>query len=113
MRMIINTMRPKMQPNESVPGSDLPSLRLPWHRMAGTAMGMALANGGLHAAVAQTYGSTPIELPPVSVEGAQNQGGYQIGVPANNKLTQPLVSTPESVIEIPRKLLDDQGVTTM
>ncbi len=103
-----------MQPDETVSGADLPSLRLPWHRMAGTAMGMALANGaGLHAAVAQTYGSAPIELPPVSVEGTQNQGGYQVGLPANNKLTQPLVSTPESVIEIPRKLLDDQGVTTM
>ncbi len=103
-----------MQANEPVPSSDLPSLRLPWHRVAGTAMGMALANGaGLHAAFAQTTGGTPIELPPVSVEGAQSQGGYQIGVPANNKLTQPLVSTPETVIEIPRKLLDDQGVTTM
>jgi catecholate siderophore receptor len=104
-----------MQADEPVSGADLPSLRLSRHRVAGTAMGMALVNGaGLHAALAQGYGNTPIELPPVSVEGAQGgQNGYQIGLPANGKLTQPLVSTPESVIEIPRQLLDDEGVTTM
>jgi catecholate siderophore receptor len=110
--MIISTTDSLMQANE--PAGALPSLRLSRHRAAGTAMGMALANGaGLHAAFAQAYG-TPIDLPPVSVEGAQGgQGGYQVGLPANSKLTQPLVSTPQSVIEVPRKLLDDQGVTTM
>jgi catecholate siderophore receptor len=104
-----------MQPNEPAPGADLPSLRLPRHRVAGTAMGMALVNGaGLHAALAQGYGTAPVELPPVSVEGVQGtQGGYQIGLPANDKLTQPLIDTPETVIEIPRQLLDDQGVTSM
>src|ERR1700735_4940054 len=104
-----------MQSNEPVPGADLPSLRLSRHRVAGTAMGVALVNGaGLHAAFAQGYGTAPVELPPVSVEGAQGtQGGYQIGLPANDKLTQPLVDTPETVIEIPRQLLDDQGVTSM
>ena len=94
----------------------LPSLRLPRHRIVGTAVGMALVNGvGLHAAWAQSaYGAAPIELPPVSVEGAQSgQSGYQVDMPALGKLTQPLVSTPESVIEVPRKLLDDEGVTTM
>jgi catecholate siderophore receptor len=115
MRVIINKLGPSMQATESAPATALPSLRLSRHRVAGTAMGMALVNGaGLHAAFAQAYGGTPVELPPVSVEGAQGgQGGYQVGLPANNKLTQPLVSTPESVIEIPRKLLDDQGVTTI
>jgi catecholate siderophore receptor len=104
-----------MQLNEPTGGNDLPSLRLPRHRMVGTAVGMALVNGaGLHAAVAQGYGGSPVELPPVSVEGAQTgRHGYQMGLPANNKLTQPLVSTPQSVIEIPRQLLEDQGVTTM
>jgi catecholate siderophore receptor len=83
--------------------------------MVGTAMGMALCNGaGLHAAWAQAADGDATQLPPVSVEGAQSgQGGYQIGLPSYGKLSQPLVSTPESVTEIPRKLLDDQGVTTM
>src|SRR5580698_10293910 len=104
-----------MQASESA-NAVLPSLRMPRHRMVGTAVGMALVNGaGLHAAWAQAaYGAAPLELPPVSVEGAQSgQSGYQVDMPALGKLTQPLVSTPESVIEVPRKLLDDEGVTTM
>jgi catecholate siderophore receptor len=81
----------------------------------GTAVGFALANGAsLQATWAQAADTAPVELPPVSVEGAQSgQGGYQVGLPSFGKLTQPLVSTPESVIEVPRKLLEDQGVTTM
>jgi catecholate siderophore receptor len=114
-----------MQANEPALGAGLPSLRLSRHRVANTAIGMApigmapigmaLVNGaGLHAAFAQGYGGTPIQLPPVSVEAAQGgQSGYQVNVPANSKLTQPLVSTPETVIEVPRQLLNDEGVTTM
>jgi catecholate siderophore receptor len=104
-----------MQANETVGGSDLPSLRLSRHRMVGTAVGLALANGGgLQYAWGQAYGTLPIELPPVSVEGARGgQQGYKVDQPANSKLTQPLVSTPNSIIEVPRKLLDDEGVTTM
>jgi catecholate siderophore receptor len=104
-----------MQPAEPTTSPELPSLRLSRHRMVGTAMGMALVNGaGLHAAWAQAAAAAPLELPPVSVEGAQGgQDGYQTTQPALGKLTQPLVSTPESVIEVPRQLMDDQGVTTM
>ncbi len=43
-----------------------------------------------------------------AVQAAIRSVGREFG-----KLTQPLVSTPESVIEVPRQLLDDQGVTTM
>ncbi len=97
----------------------LPSLRSSRHRTVGTAMGLALVNGaGLHAAWAQSPSpvtdSTPVQLPPVSVEAAQGgQNGYQITLPSYGKLTQPLVSTPETVIEVPRQLLDDEGVTSM
>src|ERR1700742_709328 len=102
-----------MQGPDTTGGANPASLRAYRNRVVGTAMGVALVNGaGLQFASAQgTYGASPMELPPVSVEGAQGgQQGYQVDQPANNKLTAPLVSTPESVIEVPRKLLDDQGV---
>jgi catecholate siderophore receptor len=96
--------------------SSLPSLRM----MAATGLSMSVINGGLpataHAQTPPTSGGDPgqVQLPTVSVDGAQTgQGGYQVSLPALGKLTQPLVSTPQSVIEIPRQLLDDQGVTTM
>ncbi len=91
--------------------SDLPSLRL----MAGGALGMALANGfGGQDAWAQTAETGPVQLPAVTAEGTQSGGGgYQVTVPDLGKLTQPLVSTPITITEIPRQLLDDEGVTTM
>ena len=103
-----------MQP-EPLPTANLPSLRVSRHRLVGTAMGMALVNGvGLHAAGAQGSEADPIQMPPVSVEGASGgQSGYQVTLPSFGKLTEPLVSTPHSVTEVPRQLLDDQGVTTM
>jgi catecholate siderophore receptor len=100
-----------MQARERSSTPDLPSLRM----MAGTALGVALVNGGgLRAAWGQAADAAPVALPQVSVDGAQSgQGGYQVNLPAFGKLTQPLVSTPHSIVEVPRQLLDDQGVTTM
>lgn len=60
----------------------------------------------------QTPNSSPDQLPAVSVEGADT-GGYQTSSPSYGKLTSPLVDTPHSVTEVPRQLMNDQGVATM
>jgi catecholate siderophore receptor len=64
---------------------------------------------------AQSADSAPRELPAVSVEGSPtgNGSGYQVENPSFGKLTEPLIDTPQSITELPRKLLNDQGVTTM
>src|SRR5258708_17599960 len=56
-----------------------------------------------------------MQLPAVSVEGAQPSGStdYRTEQPALPKLTAPLRETPQSITDIPRQLMDDQGVTTM
>src|SRR6185312_11047687 len=85
-----------------------PSLRF----LAGTMVGVTAAHFGVpHAAEAQTPAEAPMQLPQVSVEGGQ--GGYQTLTPSYNKLTGPLVETPQSITVVPSQLMQDQGVTTM
>jgi catecholate siderophore receptor len=84
-------------------------------RVARAAMGVALgttATGFGQHAEAQTADT---QLAPVSVEGvaAHDSNGYQTTMPSLNKLTQPLLDTPQSISELPKALLDDQGVTTL
>jgi catecholate siderophore receptor len=85
-------------------------------RIAYTTMGIAAVNTqGLETAWGQTQDGAPTELPQVSVEGDRsgNPSGYQVENPSFGKLTQPLVSTPQSITEVPRQLMEDQGVSTM
>ncbi|HVY14549.1 MAG TPA: TonB-dependent siderophore receptor [Rhodopila sp.] len=80
-----------------------------------TFLGLAAANLPFATiAWAQATDSTSRELPQVSVEGsAGSNSGYQVDAPSFGKLTGPLVDTPQSITEVPRQLLNDQGVTTM
>jgi catecholate siderophore receptor len=90
---------------------------------ARSALGFTLANvgaaggwGATRAAWGQAADNGPVQIPGVSVQGSQgggNQGGYQTLDPSFGKITTPLVDTPQSITEVPRQLLDDQGVTTM
>jgi catecholate siderophore receptor len=94
--------------------ADLPPLRI----LMGGAMGMALAQAASAQVTApvtqpQPSGVAPVQLPPISVQGSDTQGGYQTVVPALSNLTQPLLDTPESISVIPRQLMDDQGVTAV
>ena len=108
-----------MQPKRStVPSGGFPSLRV----LTGTALGVTLANfGAIHTAEAQAPApATPsdassTQLPTVSVQGQQGSSAdnYKVNLPDFGKLTAPLLDTPQSIHEIPRALLDDQGVTTM
>jgi catecholate siderophore receptor len=78
----------------------------------GTAVGVS-ATGSAYDAEAQTADTL---LPTVSVEGAAaptRNSGYQTSMPSLDKLTQPLLDTPQSISVVPRQLLDDQGVTTL
>ncbi len=80
--------------------------------MLGTAVGVS-ATAAAYDAQAQT-GDT--QLPTVSVEGAAaptRSSGYQTSMPSLDKLTQPLLDTPQSVSVVPRQLIDDQGITTL
>src|SRR5579883_3273099 len=82
--------------------------------LAGTALGMVFAcTGQAMDAVAQTAGSPPIQLPPVSVEGSQPTGGtdYKTDQPALPKLQGPLRDTPQSITVVPRQYMEDRGVT--
>jgi catecholate siderophore receptor len=53
-----------------------------------------------------------VVTPPVAVQGSQGTG-YQSRVPSYQKLTEPLVDTPQSINVLPRQLLNDQGVSTV
>jgi catecholate siderophore receptor len=84
--------------------------------IARTTIGVAVANTtAFDAAWSQSTDDATHELPPVSVEGDRtgNPAGYQVQNPSFGKLTQPLVSTPQSITEVSRQLMDDQGVSTM
>jgi catecholate siderophore receptor len=84
--------------------------------LARATFGITAANTAIaDVAWGQTADETPRELPQVSVEGDRsgNPTGYQTNNPSFGKLTQPLVSTPQSITEVPRQLMDDQGVSTM
>src|SRR5271167_4230594 len=97
-------MTTRLQP----PISTLPSLRM----LGGTAFGMAV--GGIHTAAAQVVDTAPTQLPTVSVQGDQGStSGYQIKMPSLDKLTAPLVDTPQSIVVVPRQLLNDEQVTTI
>ena len=90
--------------------AELPPLRV----LMGSAIGMALAQG----VVAQPASppaptEAPVQLPPISVQGADLQQGYQTSVPSLSKLTQPLLDTPQSITVIPQQLMEDQGVTAV
>jgi catecholate siderophore receptor len=93
----------------------LPPDRSALGRMARTAVGVALGTTGAgfweHAA-AQT---TTMQLPPVSVEGSQGPAtsGYQTTMPTLDKLTKPLLDTPQSIGVVPKALMNDEGVTTL
>jgi catecholate siderophore receptor len=81
-------------------------------RVARTALGVAIAGSSfLQRADAQTAE----QLPTVSVEGshASTTQGYQVTMPSLDKLTQPLLDTPQSISVQPRQLLDDKGITTL
>ena len=83
--------------------------------LAGTAFGLVLANAAFKPALAQTTpddGATR-QLPAIPVNGtAGSTDGYQITNPSFDKLTAPLKDTPQSIVEIPKKLLDDENVIT-
>jgi catecholate siderophore receptor len=76
---------------------------------------IALAVSGLsNQASAQSGYGAPMQLPPISVEGAgPGAGDYKVDQPALPKLTQPLVDTPQTIDTMSRQLMDDQGATTM
>jgi catecholate siderophore receptor len=92
----------------------LTSERLSLRPSACTILGLAAANLPFaDVGWAQTADSTTHEVPTVSVEGSSGGNGYQVENPSFGKLTERLVDTPQSITELPRQLLNDQGVTTM
>lgn len=81
--------------------------------LAGTAVGLVFACGF---ARAQSTGPAPTELPRVTVEGERAPDpavDYKVDRPSLPKLTQPLRDTPQSIDVVTRKVMDDQGVTTL
>jgi catecholate siderophore receptor len=73
----------------------------------------ALLTGGSGLAAAQSASDNAIQLPTVSVESSAPATDYTTQQPTLNKLTQPLLDTPQSIDTVPRQLLDDQGVNTL
>jgi catecholate siderophore receptor len=73
----------------------------------------ALLTGWSTYAAAQSYDSGPVQTPTVSVDAANGNGSYQTTQPTLNKLTQPMLETPQSIDTVPRQLMDDQAVTTL
>ncbi|HEX3969901.1 MAG TPA: TonB-dependent siderophore receptor [Stellaceae bacterium] len=73
----------------------------------------ALLTSGSGLAAAQSASDNAIQLPTVSVESSAPAADYTTQQPTLNKLTQPLLDTPQSIDTVPRQLLDDQGVNTL
>ncbi len=101
--------------NSAMEGSLSPD-RSALGRVARTAVGVALGTTGVGLVKhAEAQSATSVQLPPVSVQGTQTQttGSYQSTMPALNKLTKPLLDTPQSIAVIPQQLMQDQGITTL
>jgi catecholate siderophore receptor len=83
--------------------------------LATTALALVLACTGAPPVCAQATGAKPIELPPISVEGAQPSEGteYKTDAPTLPKLTEPLRDTPQSITVVPRQYVEDRGVTNL
>jgi len=81
--------------------------------LLGSAAGLALTAGVNPAAAQYAPGGGAVQLPTVSVEGeAAETGGYKADQPSLPKLTEPLLNTPQTIDVVPRKVMDDQGITT-
>ena len=86
-------------------------------RLARNAMGVALGTTATGIAGQATAQAVDTQLPAVSVQGtsggAASTDGYRTSMPSLDKLTQPLLDTPQTITEVPRALIDDEGVTSV
>ena len=99
-------------PTIAITASHPKPLRRATRTVARLALGTA-ATGLAHEAAAQT---ADYQVPTVAVEGAApgtRAGAYQTSMPSLDKLTRPLLDTPQSISVIPRALIDDKGVTSL
>ena len=82
--------------------------------LAGTAIGLTLLAVSLSGR-AQGKDPAPVVLPPLKVEGQSRdqQSDYKTDRPSLNKLTEPLLDTPQSVTVVPQQVIEDRGATTM
>jgi catecholate siderophore receptor len=76
--------------------------------LAGTALALVLSCGKTTNASAQ---DTPIQLPPVSVEGAATSRDYKTDQSTLTKLPAPLRDTPQSIDIVPGQYIQDRGIT--
>ena len=84
-------------------------------RVARAALGVALGTTSTGFGQQADAQQVDTQLAPVSVEGAAASApsGYQAKQPSLDKLTQPLLDTPQSISVLPKALLDDKGITTL
>lgn len=54
-----------------------------------------------------------MQLPAISVQGAAPGTEYNVSQPSLPKLTEPLLDTPQSIVAVPRQVIEDQGVVTL
>lgn len=82
--------------------------------LASTAIGLFVGLTPVHAADA-SEGATKegtAELPPISVEG-QNEQGYKTDAVSSQKFTAPILDTPKSVTVIPQEVIQQSAATTL
>ncbi len=79
--------------------------------LLGSAAGLALTSPALSQ---EAPAGAPEELPTVSVQGAtQGADGYKTDKPGIQKLTEPLLDTPQTISVITNKLISDQADTNL
>jgi catecholate siderophore receptor len=54
-----------------------------------------------------------MQLPAISVQGDVPGTQYNPSQPSLPKLTEPLLDTPQSIVAVPRQVIEDQGVVTL
>jgi catecholate siderophore receptor len=97
-----------------------PAARLLSRFLAGSALGLVLAGPALAgevvpAAEVQVAGAQPAPAPPpetVIIQG-QRPEDFQVDVPSLNRLTQPLLDTPQTIDVIPESLLQDRAISSL
>lgn len=88
--------------------------------LASTAIGLFIGLTPVHAAEAGATAAPAasgtkqdtVELPPISIEG-QDEQGFKVDEASSPKFTAPLLDTPKSVTVIPEEVIRQTGATTL
>lgn len=85
--------------------------------LTGSAIGLVLACAVGAPALAQQASGGATQLPPVTVQGTgptpEQEETYKPEAMSSQKYSEPLRDTPQSIVVVPREVMEEQGVTSL